>query len=260
MRIRGTFKIAFAFLFLSAVTHAHKLDSQVCNIEFQEVAERIEGNHFNIERDLRGYFGFFKNLDIFLAVSGSRAIHWIDLGAGVGRAGYEAFNSKLYKFLDVTLVGVTLPWNGQFSFGRADERIPPYITGYLHEVHGKLRPADIITDLYGPFHYTDDLSKTMEITLSLLKEGGLFITPNILGDVELAEVSDLYDRKISFDRAKLFGWLSRIEGISIMSKQNDSEILIRRTKGPLRVPPARLIWMADGTPPFRDFLIEAESP
>lgn len=238
--------------------------SRRCLEEFSKSDERIRNNDFNASRTLPQYLFSLPQLYAILKASEIRLIHWVDLGAGLGVAGYDALNNPGLPplnldpnaHLTVTLVGAVI---GERQYGRSfkEAKIPLYIEGYLDRVADQIQPADVITDVVGPFHYTRDLSETLRISLSLLKVGGVYMT-----DTEYLSHTIV--------SGGIHSWLSRIQGITIESDPKgwgrvmitgeNTPIVLKRTSEDLVVPPLKLVSFEESGPPYRRFTLESDSP
>jgi SAM-dependent methyltransferase len=131
----------------------------------------------------------------------------------------------------------------------------------------ELGKFQIITDVFGGFSYTDDLSGFVERALRLLDTGGVFYT--LMQSVHLENGSD--NPKTSYltemvDAAgrdqKVCSWLKHISCVEVTceSKSNwqaPTELInIRKVCGDVSVPHISLLKYEAGDPPGRRFQIE----
>jgi SAM-dependent methyltransferase len=135
---------------------------------------------------------------------------------------------------------------------------------YSPEELGKFQ---IITDVYGGFSYTDDLSGFAERALRLLEVGGSFYTlatgvhledgKDKLGTLYLTELEDPYGREV-----KMCSWLKRISCVQVTCesksdlKRPTQLIKIQKVCSDTSVPRMKLVEFEAGYPPERCFQLE----
>jgi hypothetical protein len=128
----------------------------------------------------------------------------------------------------------------------------------------KLGTFQIITDVYGGFSYTVDLSQFMEKVLSLLEIGGVFYTM-----VQSVHLEDGKDKPSTWyltelvDAAgrdeKVCSWLKQTACVQVACEsKSDWEaptelINIRKVCSDVSVPPMKLLKYEAGNPPERRF-------
>ena len=144
-----------------------------------------------------------------------------------------------------------------------------YLTGkplrnYSLEELGKFQ---IITDVYGGFSYTDDLSRFMEKVLSVLEVGGGFYT--IVQYVHLQAAKDSpatwYQTEL-VDAAgrgeKMCSWLKKTSCVQVSCESKSAwdppteQINIRKVCSDVSVPRMKLVKFEAGNPPNRRFQLE----
>jgi hypothetical protein len=119
---------------------------------------------------------------------------------------------------------------------------------------GEIEPADILSDQFGPFTYTDAPHRVLEAEGRLLKPGGVLYTHKgprtIIIDQDLREVT--------------LPWLASIEGLSLQGQptlwhdHSLTGLTMARTGDVVRAPPLTLLDFADERhPPQRVFLWES---
>ena len=149
-----------------------------------------------------------------------------------------------------------------------DDRIR-YLSGkrlrhYSGEELGKFQ---IITDVYGGFSYTEDLSVFIEKVLSLLEIGGVFYTMVQSVHLEngkdkpstwyLTELVDAAGRDV-----KVCSWLKKTTCVNVgCDSKSDWDaptelINIRKVCGDVSVPRVKLLKYEAGNPPARKFQLE----
>ncbi len=207
---------------------------------------------------------------------------WLDIGAGDGQAilDYYALEDDAApaqkcarSFSKARAVAMSVEdrrtdeWRQQAAiFG--DDRIR-YLTGkrlrnYSGEELGKFQ---IITDVYGGFSYTEDLSQFLEKVLGLLETGGTFYTmvqsvhledgKDKLNTWYLTELVDAAGRDV-----KVCSWLKQTAcaKVSCESKSDwdtPTELInIRKVCSDVSVPGMKLLKYEAGNPPGRRFQLE----
>ena len=152
--------------------------------------------------------------------------------------------------------------------GLGDDRIQ-YLSGkrlrqYSLEELGKFR---IITDVYGGFTYSENLSRFLERVLSLLEIGGAFYTvlPSVhledgtdkLGTWYLTELVDAASRPV-----KVCSWLKHTTctKVTCESKRDwdapTQLIKIQKVCSDVSVPTLKIVEYMAGAPPARRFQLE----
>src|SRR5262249_45686465 len=156
----------------------------------------------------------------------------------------------------------------QHAASLGDDRIR-YLSGkrlrhYSPEELGKFQ---IITDVYGGFSYTEDLSVFIEKVLSLLEIGGVFYTMVQSVHLEngkdkpstwyLTELVDAAGRDV-----KVCSWLKKTTCVNVgCDSKSDWDaptelINIRKVCGDVSVPRVKLLKYEAGNPPARKFQLE----
>jgi SAM-dependent methyltransferase len=135
---------------------------------------------------------------------------------------------------------------------------------YSAEELGKFQ---IITDVYGGFTYTEDLSQFVDKVLRLLEVGGGFYTlatgvhledgKDKLGSLYLTELEDVFGRDV-----KVCSWLKKISCVQVTCEsKSDLErstelIKIRKVCSDTSVPRMKLLEYEAGYPPGRRFQLD----
>jgi SAM-dependent methyltransferase len=149
-----------------------------------------------------------------------------------------------------------------------DDRIR-YLSGkrlgqYLPEELGKFQ---LITDVYGGFTYTEDLSRFLDKALKLLEVGGSFYTlatgvhledgKDKLGTFYLTELEDAFGRNV-----KVCSWLKKISCVQVTCEsqidlQRSTQLIkIRKVCTDTSVPRTKLLEYEAGYPPGRCFQLD----
>ena len=207
---------------------------------------------------------------------------WLDIGAGEGQAILDYYaaqdpaasaencagSSPKGRAVAISIEDRrTDKWKEQAA-SLGDDRLR-YLSGkrlrqYSLDELGKFQ---IITDVYGGFTYTENLSRFVEKVLSLLEIGGAFYTvlPAVhledgtdkLGTWYKTELVDAASRPV-----KVCSWLKQTTGtkISCESKTGWDEptqlIKIRKVYRDVTVPRTKLVEYIAGAPPGRRFQLE----
>ena len=206
---------------------------------------------------------------------------WLDIGAGEGQAilDYYAFEedaapaAKCARSLTKARVVAlsiedrrTDKWRQKAAiFG---DRLR-YLTGKHLRFYSReeLGTFQIITDVYGGFSYTEDLSGFLAKVLSLLETGGVFYT--VVQDVHLADGKDKLDSGYLTELVdaaghdvKVCSWLKQTTCVKIAceSKSDWDEptelINIRKVCSDVSVRRTKLLKYEAGNPPGRRFQLE----
>jgi hypothetical protein len=207
---------------------------------------------------------------------------WLDIGAGAGQAILDYYapedDSAPGKRCSgaggrVRAVAMSIEdrrtnaWQRRAASLGADRM--RYLSGkrlreYSPEELGKFQ---IITDVYGGFSYTEDLSVFMEKTLSLLETGGVFYT--LMQSVHLEDGKDnpntsyLTELVDAAGRdAKVCSWLKKTTCVQVTCESKShwhwpTELIsIKKVCSDVSVPRMKLLQYEAGSPPVRRFQLE----
>jgi SAM-dependent methyltransferase len=209
---------------------------------------------------------------------------WLDIGAGDGQAilDYYAFENDAApdekcarSFSKARVVAMSIEdrrtdkWRQNAAiFG--GERLR-YLAGkrlrqYSREELGKFQ---IITDVYGGFSYTEDLSGFLGKVLSLLETGGVFYT--MVQDVHLEDGKDKPNTRYLTELVdaaghdvKVCSWLKETTCVQVgCDSKSDWDsptelINIRKVCTEVAVPRMKLLHYESGNPPGRRFQLEPQ--
>ncbi len=207
---------------------------------------------------------------------------WLDVGAGEGQAILDYYTPEgaatpaekcRGSGPKARAVAISIEdrrkdnWKQQAA-RLGDDRIR-YLLGkrlgqYSSEELGKFQ---LITDVYGGFTYTENLSRFIDKVLTLLEVGGSFYTlatgvhledgKDKLGSLYLTELEDAFGRGV-----KVCSWLKKISCVQVTceSKSNSTtpveRIKIRKVCGDTSVPQTKLVEFEAGYPPGRCFQLD----
>ncbi len=206
---------------------------------------------------------------------------WLDIGAGEGQAllDYYALDDdaapkKCARSISkARAVAMSIEdrrtdkWRQYAAIFGADRL--RYLSGrrlreYSQEELGKFQ---IITDVYGGFSCSQDLSLFVEKTLGFLETGGVFYT--IVQNVHLESGKDKADTVYQTELVDAAGrdvnvcaWLKRIGCVDVgcESKSNweaPTELIeVRKVCGDVSVPRLKLLKFEAGNPPWRRYQLE----
>ena len=207
---------------------------------------------------------------------------WLDIGAGQAQAIMDYYLPEdaaalaekcLASGPRARAVAISIEdrrtdnWKHQAA-SLGDDRIR-YLYGkrlrqYSPEELGKFQ---IITDVYGGFTYTEDLSLFVDKVLSLLEVGGSFYTlatgvhledgKDKLGTLYLTELEDAFGREV-----KLCSWLKKISCVQVTCESKTDLrrptqlIKVQKVCSETSVPRMKLLEFEAGYPPGRCFQLE----
>lgn len=205
---------------------------------------------------------------------------WLDIGAGQGEAILDYYlpedaaaekcrgSGPRARTVAISIEDRrTDDWKEQAA-SLGDDRIR-YLFGkrlrqYSPEELGKFQ---IITDVYGGFTYTEDLSQFIDKVLRLLEVGGSFYTlasgvhledgTDKFGTLYLTELEDAYGREV-----KVCSWLKKISCAQVTCesksdlKRPTQLIKIQKVCSDTSVPRMKLVEFEAGYPPGRCFQLE----
>ena len=207
---------------------------------------------------------------------------WLDIGAGQAQAIMDYYLPEdaaasaekcLASGPRARAVAISIEdrrtdnWKQQAA-SLGDDRIR-YLFGkrlrqYSPEELGKFQ---IITDVYGGFTYTEDLSLFVDKVLSMLEVGGSFYTlatgvhledgTDKLGTLYLTELEDAFGREV-----KVCSWLKKISCVQVTCesktdlKRPTQLIKIQKVCSDTSVPRMKLVEFEAGYPPGRCFQLE----
>jgi hypothetical protein len=144
-----------------------------------------------------------------------------------------------------------------------------YLSGKRLRQHSRdeLGKFQIITDVYGGFSYTEELSEFLEKVLSLLETGGVFYT--IVQGVHLENGKDKPDTwyltelvDAAGDDVKVCSWLKKTTCVQVTCESKSDwhapteQINIRKVCSDVSVPRMKLLTFEAGNPPARRFQLE----
>ena len=234
------------------------------------------------DRGLSEYAGFLPTGFCEALGSLGSSDRWLDIGAGDGQAilDYYAPEGDAAPAKKCAGSGAkartvamsiedrrTDKWRQQAA-KLGDDRMQ-YVSGkrlrdYAPEELGRFQ---IITDVFGGFSYTEDLSRFVDKVLSLLQVGGAFYTlvPGVhlenakdkLGVLYLTELEDAAGRP-----EKVCSWLKKATCVQVTCesksdwKRPTEVINIKKVCSDTSVPRTKLVEFEAGYPPARRFQLE----
>jgi hypothetical protein len=207
---------------------------------------------------------------------------WLDIGAGAGQAILEYYAPEDDSAPGEKCSGAggkvravaisiedrrTAAWRRQaarLGDGRMQYLSGKHLQQYSSEELGKFQ---IITDVYGGFSYTEDLSVFMEKTLSLLEIDGTFYT--VAQSVHLEDGKDKPDTEyltrlvdLAGRDVKVCSWLKKTACVNVTCESKSDwqwpteQIKIRKVCSGVSVPRLKLLKYEAGSPPERRFELE----
>ncbi len=207
---------------------------------------------------------------------------WLDIGAGDGQAilDYYALEDDsapaqkcARSFSKARAVAMSIEdrrtdewrrWAAIFGGDRIRYLSGKRLRNYSREELGKFQ---IITDVYGGFSYTEDLSQFLEKVLSLLETGGVFYT--MVQSVHLEDGKDKPTTRYLTDvvdaagrDVKVCSWLKQTTCVQVACESKSdwdtpTELInIRKVCSDVSVPRMKLLTYEAGNPPGRRFQLE----
>jgi hypothetical protein len=193
---------------------------------------------------------------------------WLDVGAGGGQAILDYLAPE--QGGKARAVGISIEdrrsdeWR-QLALSAGGDRMQYFYGKYLREYsRQELGRFQVVTDVFGGFSHTDDLSRFMEKVLSLPEINGNFYTlvqsvhlENGKDDPRtwyLTELTDVAGRDVT-----VCAWLKSIACAQVTcDSKNDWDtptelITVRKTCDGVAVPPLKLQQYEAGNPPGRRF-------
>jgi len=207
---------------------------------------------------------------------------WLDIGAGSGQAildyyatENEAAQGKICAGAGGKVHAVAMSiedrrtdkWQQQAA-SLGDDRIR-YLSGkrLRHYAREEIGRFQIVTDVYGGFSYTEDLSQFLEKVLDVLEIGGVFYTMVQSVHLEdgkdnsktwyLTELVDAAGRDV-----KVCSWLKKTTCVQVGCESKSdwdtpTELInIRKVCSEVNVPRVKLLKYEAGNPPRRRFQLE----
>jgi SAM-dependent methyltransferase len=209
------------------------------------------------------------------------ADRWLDIGAGTGDAILDYYApeddaapakkcARSGNRAHAVAVSIedrrTDKWR-QRAASVGDDRIQYFSGKRLRQYsRAELGKFQIITDVFGGFTYTEDLSRFVDTVLSLLEVGGAFYTlvPGVhleggdkLGVLYLTELENAAGRP-----EKVCSWLKKTSCVEVTCesksdwKRPTELINIRKVCSDISVPRMKLVEFKAGYPPDRRFQLE----
>ena len=207
---------------------------------------------------------------------------WLDIGAGDGQAilDYYALEDDdapaqkcARSFSKARAVAMSIEdrrtdkWQQQVAIFGGDRLRYLFGKRLRHYSSEELGKFQIITDVYGGFSYTEDLSQFLEKVLSLLEVDGVFYT--MVQNVRLEDGKDkprTYYQTELVDAAgrdvKVCSWLKKTTCAKVGCESKSdwhtpTELInIKKVCSDVSVPPMKLLQYEAGNPPGRRFQLE----
>jgi SAM-dependent methyltransferase len=207
---------------------------------------------------------------------------WLDIGAGAGHAILDYYtpigakaSPKDCLRTDGKGRAVALSiedrrtdrWR-ELAARLGDDRLR-YLVGkrLRHYARDEIGTFQIITDVFGGFSYTEDLSLFVDKVLSLLEIGGRFYTvvQNVYLEGDKNHSSDGYQTELmdgTGGGVKICSWLKKTACVKVVCEskrdwESPSELIsIQKVCSDTAVPRTKLLHFQSGNPPARRFQLE----
>ncbi len=224
-----------------------KMTPQGFCVVMRLLSDRLANNLMVIERKFEHYLFHLPNQFHEKVQKLDGNSHWIDAGAGEARAmaGYaERLKRDGKDIPKLTALAMKRPENvpllAEAAAGSARFR---YLEGKVEDADpAKLGQADLITDLFGPFTYTDRMDLVLLSYLKLAKEGGtIVLSPSqdepLSRDFRYPPL-EMFSAPMRFvglrNRMTLEKWFRSIEGIKV--EHVGAGVALTRTGAPIKIP------------------------
>lgn len=224
--------------------------------------KQLQTNFFRTNRPL--FADSYPSYDMDLAYSALPRLrrlteedHWVDMGAGEGRAILQYLQDPTFpRKAKVTAIAFKKPVGSKHA---EIESIDPgfrYLEGFVEEMtREQIGSAKLITDVYGPLHYTKNFSEVLQVYVDLLQEGGEILTSGIFFHKEAAT-----NFVIKSDGAMISyrEWLNSIPGLKVTEIPKpeiglSAALVIEKIAPEVKVPKLKLVRYESGSPPRRNF-------
>lgn len=231
---------------------------------------RVESNTFSVIRPL-GYYmnrlgdGFASDL----AKLGDKG-HWIDGGSGEGVAIEHYFQVGGANKKAAMYAGSDVARDSMTKIGALKQEKRAYVTGITYHMLRTERPtygnrlrhlsgrlmedipqkelgrADLISDVYGVYAYTNRFDKALAMYLTALKKDGSLY---VFHDIRMYKTTIQVGEK----EVPLFDWLGGIKGMRVERTNEGLSIRITKTGGNIEIPRLQFVSEDNQAPPIRVF-------
>lgn len=186
----------------------------------------LEAHAFSHSRGLNDYIDLFG----FPYVNSLKALkpkdHWLDAGAGDGKAIREFLLASSKN--DIFTTAVTLQMSSPINHPAHKT-----IVNYLEEIQQEtMRSSDIITDVEGGLQYTDQLDQLLKRYILWLKPQGklfLFLQPETTFIEKNGEVLSFSD------------WFSELKGFTVSPGSVEGSLIIMKESSSHSLPRLKLV-------------------
>ena len=284
MVLRRGFEILLAFVVAAPAVAQARGSALTCEnlfgpsrVEIQN--KNIAENNFNVSRGLKVYslhFPFKKSAVLQLLVKAlAPGSTWVDMGAGRARALNDGL--KLNPGLNGVAVSYKQPFDaatGESATGRFKYLDGDYVEnmsrdGAFNHLRGRVQ---LITDLYGPLSYSEEIPELLQVYVDLLAKRGVAYLNIMTERIKILgknESSIEMMNGVNGSKNGFVAWLKAIPGIEIVerarfvaggaqSAEISEAIMIRKIADHVEVP--RNLMSAEyisGSPPRRVFTTAA---
>lgn len=190
------------------------------------VRKVVEDHAFPPDRGLNAYIELF-GFEFANALKSLKPLsHWLDSGAGEGQALREFHHVTSKK--DVLTTAVGLKSSSQLSVKGHKN-----IVNYLEDLpQDEIRPCDIVTDIEGPFQFTEQPDIVLKKYLLWLKPQGtlfLYVRPETF-------FVERTGAEITFRE-----WIGSLPGLSVENGASEGAYVIRKKEGNHSIPRVKLL-------------------
>ncbi|MFL5815414.1 MAG: class I SAM-dependent methyltransferase [Bdellovibrionia bacterium] len=268
MSLRTPIVALFTLLLATAnsvqLSFAQQSDFARC---LSDTLTRLEKNDYNTERGLKDYDrAFLSALSPKLRALVLKDGHWLDAGAGQARAISEFVRLQQAKKEPVPRI-TALAYKADPDAARNYQSLSQKVGGqklkllqgrFLEQIpKSEIGATDLITDVYGPFAYSQNLDQVLNQYLELLKPGGSAM-------IAYDQAGTTFIRTRSGQSLNVLKWLKslgrkdllKVEHRSDHSGDDEHVIITRLGTDEIKVPRLKLVYLKDSAPPRRIFVEE----
>lgn len=222
-----------------------KLFLDESNLIHPEISTYVKKNKFVTSRHLGEYYNILPKAFYDRVQKLTKNDHWIDLGAGKANAQLDYIQRHKDKTNSPKLTAIAYKLDRWFKPSNHKGRFE-IIEGEFEKMNlNHLPKAKLISDVFGVFAYSKDLSTSLQKSIDLLAVGG-----------ELMIYFEQYKTPILFQNkyVPLTYWMGHIKGLSVSVEEG--AIRIVKTEESVSVPKLEIINYQDDSPPWRQFVSE----
>ena len=225
--------------------------------------KQLELNYFKVNRPLRGFSQINYESELLESLVPrleklTPEDQWVDMGAGEGRALLDYLQDAHFpKKAKIAAVSFKKP---ESVLEKDIQAIDPnfhYFEGLVENLEiSQVGKAKLITDVYGPLHYTDDLSTVLQKYVDVLEPGGEILTPGFRQVGQDGKTNSIHFAVGG--TASYTYWLKEIPGLKVIEipitgDARNTALIIKKVSPEVKIPKLKLYHLYPGSPPWRIF-------